>query len=703
MPSRRPTDSSDLAKHEQLMGYEEKPDGEALTSDQGVRIPSTDDSLKAGDRGPTVLADFHMREKIMRFDHERIPERVVHARGAGAHGYFQPYKSLARYTRAAFLQDPDVRTPVFVRFSTVVGSRGSADTVRDVRGFAVKFYTTEGNYDLVGNNMPVFFIQDGIKFPDLVHALKPHPNNEIPQAQSAHDSFWDFVSLTPETAHMVMWVMSDRAIPRSYRMMEGFGVNTYRLVDRAGRARLVKFHWKPLLGAHSLAWEEAQQIAGKDPDFHRRDLYEAIATGAYPEWELGLQVVDEKDALAYGFDLLDCTKLLPEELVPVERVGRMVLDRNPANFFAEVEQAAFCVGNVVPGIDFSEDPLLQARLFSYLDTQLTRLGGPNFAELPINRPIVPVHNNQHDGFHRQTINAGIANYLPNSLSDGSPKPTPPAEGGYEHFKARVEGMLVRQRSTTFKDHFTQARMFLDSQSPAEREHLTDALRFELGKVDRMPVRERVVNDLLARIDPELARAVAPAIGVAVTARRARNQDPQAMAPSPALSIVGKVTGTIATRRIAILAADGFVGRSASAVKASLEKLGATVEFVSFQQGIVTGADGTDVVALRNLLTTPSVVYDGVIVADGEASVAALAQNVDAHRFLQEAFRHAKTLGALGAGERFFLAAGVGDASQPGLVSAKAPEALVKAFAGALGQHRHWLRDTSKPPAPALAK
>src|ERR1043165_2635832 len=409
-----------VTKQEQLEDYRAFHDGTTLTTDQGVAIPHTDDSLRAGLRGPSLLEDFHLREKITRFDHERIPERVVHARGSAAHGFFRVYESLADLTCADFLCGPDVKTPVFVRFSTVVGSRGSADTVRDVRGFATKFYTSEGNFDLVGNNIPVFFIQDGIKFPDIVHAVKPEPANEIPQAQSAHDSFWDFVSLVPESAHMVMWVMSDRAIPRSFRMMEGFGVHTFRMIAANGTSRLVKFHWKPLLGAHSLVWDEAQKLAGKDPDFHRRDLWNAIETGAYPEFELGVQVMQEGDELKYGFDLLDATKLVPEELVPVRRIGKMVLDRNPQNFFAETEQIAFHLGNLVPGIEVTHDPLLQARLFSYLDTQLTRLGGPNFAEIPINRPLAAVANHQQDGFHRDTINTNNANYHPNSIGSGCP-------------------------------------------------------------------------------------------------------------------------------------------------------------------------------------------------------------------------------------------------------------------------------------------
>ncbi|MBA3697399.1 MAG: catalase [Planctomycetes bacterium] len=686
------------AKTRQLDGVTTSPHDQILTTDQGVRVDSTDDSLLAGERGPTLLEDFHLREKIMRFDHERIPERVVHARGAGAHGHFQLYEPLPHLTRAAFLCDTAVRTPVFVRFSTVVGSRGSADTVRDVRGFAVKFYTSEGNYDLVGNNMPVFFIQDGIKFPDLVHALKPQPNNEIPQAQSAHDSFWDFVSLTPETAHMVMWVMSDRAIPRSFRMMEGFGVHTFRLVTQEGKAHLVKFHWKPLLGVHSLAWEEAQQIAGKDPDFHRRDLWEAIANGAFPEYELGIQVVDEADALTHGFDLLDATKLVPEELVPVQRIGKLTLDRNPTNFFAEVEQVAFCVGNVVPGIDFTNDPLLQARLFSYLDTQITRLGGPNFAELPINRPVAPVHNNQHDGFARQTINAGVANYLPNSLGNGSPRPAKPSEGGYHHFRERVDGRVVRARSATFTDHFSQARMFLASLSPVERAHLSDALCFEIGKVDRLAVRERVVRDLLSMIDGDLAATVARAVGITVVAPNAtEHESARGPASSPALSMANTVLDSIATRRIAVLVAPGVITRSIAQVKAGLEKDGAVVEFVSLHQGPITGDDGEDLDALRSLLNTPSVIYDAVVVADGDESVTILAQNPDAHRFVQEAFRHHKAIAALGRGQALLSAVGIQEsAAHPGVVTAGNPDLLLRGFRAAVAKHRHWERITDKP-------
>src|SRR6185295_14235135 len=508
-PGAPPASSDKVAA---LEPFRDAPRGALLTTDHGLPIAHTDDSLKAGVRGPSLLEDSHFREKITHFDHERIPERVVHARGSGAHGYFQLYEPLPELSRAALLNDTSVRTPVFVRFSTVVGSRGSADTVRDVRGFATKFYTTEGNFDLVGNNIPVFFIQDGIKFPDIVHAVKPEPANEIPQAQSAHDTFWDFVSLVPESAHMVMWAMSDRGIPRSYRMMEGFGVHTFRLIDAAGAAVLVKFHWRPALGAHSLVWDEAQKLAGKDPDFHRRDLWNAIETGAFPEFELGVQVMNEGDELKFGFDLLDATKLVPEELVPVRRIGKMVLNRNPQNFFAETEQIAFHLGNLVPGIEVTSDPLLQARLFSYVDTQLSRLGGPNFAEIPINRPLARVANHQQDGFHRDTINTGNANYHPNSIGSGCPFLA--GDAGFVHRQEKLHGANTRIRSESFRDHFSQATMFVASQSPAERLHLTEALRFELGKVNRKAIRSRMLG-ILREIDPKLAAAVSAGIGVPV--------------------------------------------------------------------------------------------------------------------------------------------------------------------------------------------
>src|SRR5271170_343851 len=456
--------------------------GEFLTTTQGLRLPDTDHSLKVGERGPTLLEDFHLREKITHFDHERIPERVVHARGAAAHGIFESYEDLSDLTIAGLLTDPSRQRPDFVRFSTVAGSRGSTDCARDVRGFAVKFYTDEGVWDLVGNNMPVFFIQDAIKFPDLIHAVKPEPNNEIPQAASAHDTFWDFVSLTPESTHMLMWVMSDRALPRSFAMMEGFGVHTFRLINAIGESRFVKFHWKPIKGVKSLVWDEAQKISGKDPDFHRRDLFEAIERGDYPEWDLGLQIVEEKDEFKFDFDLLDPTKIIPEELVPVRRVGKLTLNRNPDNFFAETEQVAFHTGHVVPGIDFTNDPLLQGRLFSYIDTQLRRVG-PNFAELPINRPLAPVHNNQRDGMARATINQGRVSYFPNRLGGGCPMHSPEAIDAFVSYGEKIDGAKIRTRSESFSDHFSQATQFWNSMSDWERQHIAEAFAFELNQVE----------------------------------------------------------------------------------------------------------------------------------------------------------------------------------------------------------------------------
>jgi catalase len=647
MPSMGPeAPSASTAKVAALEPFRDAPRGAMLTTDHGLPISHTDDSLKAGVRGPSLLEDSHFREKMTRFDHERIPERVVHARGSAAHGYFQLYEPLPELTRARFLNDTVVQTPVFVRFSTVQGSRGSADTVRDVRGFATKFYTSEGNFDLVGNNMPVFFIQDGIKFPDIVHAVKPEPSNEIPQGSSAHDSFWDFVSLVPESAHMVMWLMSDRAIPRSYRMMEGFGVHTFRMIDAAGASVLVKFHWRPVLGAHSLAWDEAQKIAGKDPDYHRRDLWNAIETGAYPEFELGVQVMQEGEELKYGFDLLDATKLIPEELVPVRRIGKMVLNRNPQNFFAETEQVAFHLGNLVPGIEVTNDPLLQARLFSYVDTQLTRLGGPNFAEIPINRPIVPVANHQQDGFHRDTINTGNANYHPNSIGSGCPFLA--GDAGFVHREERLHGQNTRIRSESFRDHFSQAAMFVASQSPAERQHLIEALRFELGKVNRKAIRSRMLG-VLREIDPGLAESVSVGIGVAVpkgavevppgTSAPGPRGDNGGIAASAALSLENQPRTTIATRKVAMLIAEGFDGEAAAVVRKVLADQGAIVEVIAPVLGAIPAEGGAALEADKTYKTAASVFYDAIFVPGGELSVSALEANGDAIHFIQEAYKH----------------------------------------------------------------
>lgn len=673
-----------------LEPFRARPDENVLTSDQGIPIPHTDDSLKIGARGPTLLEDLHFREKLMRFDHERIPERVVHARGSAAHGHFQVYEPLSDLTHAAFLNDPSLKTPVFVRFSTVGGSRGSADTVRDVRGFATKFYTSQGNFDLVGNNMPVFFIQDGIKFPDFVHSVKPEPHNEIPQASSAHDSFWDFVSLVPESAHMVMWLMSDRALPRSYRMMEGFGVHTFRLVNARGKSTLVKFHWKPLLGMAALVWDEVQKIAGKDPDYNRRDLYEAIDMGMFPEWELGVQIVTEAQAAKLGVDLLDPTKLIPEEVIPVRPVGKMTLDRNPDNFFAEVEQVAFCVSNLVPGIDVTNDPLMQARLFSYLDTQLTRLGGPNFAEIPINRPVVPVRNHQQDGFHRTMIDKKRANYHPNSLSGGCPF-LAGAKEGFVSFPEPLEGQKIRQRPESFGDHFTQAKLFFDSQTPIEQKHLVEACCFEVSKVMSKEIRERVVNELLAPIDGELAAAVAKSAGVTLRSRKTAKAG-KPMKPSPALSIEATKKPSIATRKVAVLVGADVAGDELDAVVKALLKGGAMPELVGPGLGPVKG---TDHEAKHTHLTAASVLFDAVYVPGGK-NAAALANVGEVLAFLEEAWRHYKPIAASGTGVSVVEAAlrhGDKPVSRAGVVLGDASKAkkVATEFAAALAQGRHWAR------------
>ena len=696
-----------------LAVYKEEGAGKVLTTNQGIRINDNQNTLKAGVRGPSLLEDFHFREKMTHFDHERIPERIVHARGSAAHGYFQCYENLSRYTKAGFLQDPSVRTPVFVRFSTVVGSRGSTDLARDVRGFAVKFYTEEGNFDLVGNNIPVFFIQDAIKFPDLVHAVKPEPDHEMPQAASAHDTFWDFVSLMPESMHMVMWVMSDRALPRSFRMMEGFGVHTFRFIDATGGSRFVKFHWKPLLGTHAVAWDEAQKISGKDPDFLRRDLWEAIEQGNHPEWELGVQIVDESREHEFDFDLLDPTKLIPEELVPVELVGRLVLNRNPDNFFAETEQVAFHPGHVVPGIDFTNDPLLQGRLFSYIDTQLKRLGGPNFHEIPINRPIAPVHNNQRDGHMRQTINRGKVSYEPNSIGGGCPMQARSAAGGFTTFPEATEGTKIRGRSEKFFDHFSQATMFVKSQSPAEKDHMVEALRFELGKVERLPIRQRMVA-LLNLIDEDLATRVAAGLGFPEIPRLdlpinhsiPGDVDPNAVqpraqqreiVPSPALSMLNTVKDTVATRRLAILAADGVDMASVKQVKEAIERNGGAAKIVAPRLGTLTGEDGDAVLIDFSLLTTSSVLFDAVYVPGGAASVAALAAERDAVEFATEAYRHCKPIGATTEGTGFLrscpgvLANETDQASGVLATNDAASPAFIKQFAAAIATHRFWDR------------
>jgi catalase len=708
----------DNTKVQELAVNKEDSTGAFLTTNHGVKINDDQNSLKAGERGATLLEDFILREKITHFDHERIPERIVHARGSAAHGVFKVYKSMNKYTRAGFLQDPSKETPVFVRFSTVAGSRGSTDLARDVRGFAVKFYTDEGNFDLVGNNMPVFFIQDAIKFPDLIHAVKPEPDNEIPQAASAHDTFWDFISLMPESAHMIMWAMSDRAIPRSYRMMEGFGVHTFRFVNEKGESHFVKFHWKPLLGVHSVAWDEAQNISGKDPDFHRRDLWDAIASGNFPAWELGVQIIPEADELKFEFDLLDPTKLVPEEIVPVQRIGKLTLNRNPDNFFAETEQVAFHVGHVVPGIDFTNDPLLQGRLFSYTDTQLIRLGGPNFHEIPINRPVVPVHNNQRDGHMRQTINKGKVSYNPNSLGGGCPFQAKALEGGFTSYTERIDAKKIRERSASFFDHFSQARLFFNSQSEPEKNHIVDALRFELGKVQTVAIRERMLV-ILANIDNGLANEVAYGLGLSIpkeldgTLNQSIPADgnPQAyesvnkessLAKSAALSMANTIKDSIATRKIAFLVADGVDESSCNLVKEALVNSGAAVDLIAPRLGVVISEGNVAIEVQQSLLTAASVLYDAVYVPGGTNSVATLAAEANAVHFLNEAFKHCKPI-ASDAGARQVLEASYFHKKLPtddkldtvlreGVVLSENTKTLSERFIKAIAQHRFWERE-----------
>jgi catalase len=679
--------------------------GQVLTTNQGVPVADNQHSLKAGLRGPALLEDFILREKITHFDHERIPERVVHARGSAAHGFFECYEPLTDVTRASLFAEAGKRTPVFVRFSTVAGERGSADTVRDVRGFAVKFYTDEGNWDLVGNNIPVFFIQDAMKFPDLVHALKPEPHFAMPQASSAHDTFWDFVSLMPESVHMQLWVMSDRAIPRSYRMMQGFGVHTFRLVNAEGESVFVKFHWTPVLGTHSLDWDEAVKICGADADFHRRDLWEAIEAGAFPEWELGLQIFTEEQADRFSFDVLDATKIVPEDLVPIRPVGRLVLNRNPDNFFAETEQVAFCTAHVVPGIDFSNDPLLAGRIHSYVDTQLTRLGGPNFHEIPINAPVAQVHNNQRDGFHRQAIHRGRVSYEPNSLAGGCPFQA--GVQGFTSFPEPIREDKVRGKPEKFADHYSQATLFYRSQSEIEKRHIIRAFRFELTKVQTAAIRERIVSQLL-NVDKELAQAVAEGLGMVqlpppqplATSRRTTSE----VKVSEALSLFARPgDGTIRTRRIAILVANGVDGVSLRTLHAELLGLGAVPRFVGTRLGTVTADEAEPIEVEVTIEAAPSVLWDALIIPDGDTAVESLKADGQALEFVKDQYRHCKTILALGAGAGVLDAAGIPSERPDGEVdlgllrldSSEAGEAAAT-FAAALAQHRHFARQTDPP-------
>lgn len=663
-------DKASLSKQAQLEQFTESSKDQYLTSNQGVRISDNQNSLRAGSRGPTLLEDHFLREKLTHFDHERIPERVVHARGSAAHGTFVSNGVGSNYSKAAFLQK-GVSTPVFTRFSTVAGSRGSSDMARDVRGFATKFYTSAGVFDLVGNNMPVFFIQDAIKFPDFVHAVKPEPHNEMPQAQSAHDTFWDFVSINTEATHMLLWVMSDRAIPRSYRMMEGFGVHTFKMVDDTGNVSFVKFHWKPRLGINSILWDEAVKISGKDPDFHRRDLWEAIEAGAFPQYDLGVQVIPEADEFKFDFDLLDPTKLIPEELVPVEIVGTMTLNRNPENFFAETEQVAFCISHIVPGLDFTNDPLLQGRLFSYLDTQLKRLGGPNFHELPINKSLAPVHNNQRDGHMRQTINSGKTSYEPNRVGGGCPFQAGADMSGFKTAIEKLDGIKVRDRNLSFVDHFTQARIFYLSQTLVEQHHIVDAIVFELLHVTDEAIKERMIA-VLQQVDERLAENVATGLGIASPVAVPSPLNLQIPADSPegehqpqsaagknvvlskALSILENPVPSVETLKVALLLAEGFDEKVVSAAVEQLKKGGAMPCIVAPKGGTVSSDKGNALKVDFALPATGSVLFDALFVGSSGKSADLLIADAKAKMFVAETYKHCKPIGIVDGSQELLL-------------------------------------------------
>ncbi len=694
--------TSDSAKQQDLAVNKGGGLDNPMTTNQGLKINDDHNSLKAGERGPSLLEDFIMREKITHFDHERIPERIVHARGSGAHGVFEVTNPIPQFTKAKFLSEKGKKTSVFVRFSTVAGARGSSDLPRDTRGFAVKFYTEEGNYDLVGNNMAPFFIQDAMKFPDLIHAVKVEPRNEIPQAASAHDTFWDFVSTSPETMHMIFWLMSDRALPRSLRMMEGFGVHTFRFINDKDESCFVKFHWKPLLGVHSMIWDETQKASGKDADFHKRDLWEAIESGNYPEWELGVQIVPEQDEFKYDFDLLDPTKLIPEELVPVQIVGKMTLNRNPDNFFAETEQVAFHPGHVVPGIDFTNDPLLQGRLFSYTDTQISRLGGPNFHEIPINRSIVNVNNNQRDGMHRMQINVDETSYSPNTIGDNNPYQVSKADGGYTSHYERIDAHKIRARSKSFLDHYSQAILFYNSQNEVEKQHIKDAFSFELGKCKRESIRINALK-MINQVDKDLAKYVADQLGLAVPQEKPENMQHGADAKpeeyetvfkkpeiedSPALSILRNDSkDSIATRKYALLCDDGVDAAELTNIKKALLDEGAGVRVVASHQGKLIGEN--ELAADDSVLTTSCVLFDGIVVLKGsDKMVESMKNDPRFKEFVKDTYQHFKPIAAQGNTIDFVMSA-IGDdlTVEDGIVKNGNPSDIIKTFK----QGRFWNR------------
>lgn len=692
-------------KIEDLEKYMTSSEGQPMTTNQGLKVNDTNNSLKSGERGSTLLEDFLLREKIHRFDHERIPERIVHARGSGAHGYFELTKNIKKYSKAGIFTDTKRKTPVFVRFSTVAGSKGSPDLARDVRGFAVKFYTEEGTWDLVGNNMPIFFIQDAMKFPDLIHSVKPEPNNEIPQAASAHDTFYDFVSHTTETLHNHIWAMSDRALPRSLRMMEGFGIHTFRLINDKNESHFVKFHWKPTLGVHSVTWDEAVKINGADADFHRRDLWEAIDAGHFPEWELGIQVVPEKDEHKFEFDLLDPTKLIPEEMVPVEIIGKMTLNRNPENFFAETEQVAFLPGHIVPGIDFTNDPLLQGRLFSYRDTQTSRLGSVNFHQIPINKPITEVHNNQRDGHMQMDVPKGRGAYFPNTLMGGCPHLSKMKEGGFTHYEERIDAKKVRGRSESFSDHFSQPALFYRSLADWEKDHVAGAYSFELGKCMNKDVKERMLW-LISQIDKDLAKKVAGNLGLEIPknidkpinqaigadADGKKHQPGKAknyLDEDPALSQANTKFTSIATRQIAVLVADGFDMKAFKKMKSALEKEGAMLKLIAPNGGTIHCNQDMEHKVDAAISTTESVLFDAVYIPGGEKAIKSIMEEAKYLKFINEAFKHCKAIAVDGEGEQLLDETYVSvhkDDDEAVFINAK-----TKDFRDAIAKHRNWDR------------
>ena len=657
----------------------------SLTTNQGVGISDNQNSLKSNVRGPVLIEDFVLREKITHFDHERIPERIVHARGTAAHGFFELTHSLSKYTTAKVLTEVGVKTPLFTRLSTVAGGSGSVDTPRDVRGFAVKFYTTEGNWDLVGNNVPVFFIQDAIKFPDLVHAIKMEPDRGFPQSATAHDNFWDFISLTPESMHMVMWIMSDRTLPRSLRMMEGFGVHSFRLVDAAGKSTFVKFHWRPKLGLQSTIWDEAVKIAGADPDFHRRDMFEAIQSGNFPEWELAVQLFSQAEADGFPFDHLDATKLIPEELVPLQVIGRMVLDRWPNNFFAETEQVAFCPANLFPGIDVSDDPLLQGRLFSYVDTQLSRLGSPNFHQIPVNAPKCPFANHQRDGHMQMEQPRGRVNYEPNSLSNDSPRES--ASNGFRSAQVAPNGEKGRLRPASFADHYSQAHLFYRSQTTHEQAHIASALVFELSKVEHPHIREAMVAHL-RHIDANLAKRVASGLGMEhLPPAPALAAPVKEMKPSPALQILGKMKDTLEGRTVGILIAEGSDGDAIKAISGSVIEAGAHITLVGQKIGAIKLADGSTLRTKGQLAGTPSVMFDAIAVIVSEAGAEMFSKESAAIDFVRDAFGHLKAIGVDAGGMKLLKSACI--ARDAGVVDLLNMTAFISA-----AKTRQWAREAS---------